>query len=94
MEEYEVEVDDFETVRKIMKGVGLKESKIYVKNRTSFKIGKVRFELDTLPRIPTYMEIEAPSEKMIERYVKKLGFSMADTRPWNAEDILKHYKKK
>ena len=94
MKEHEVDLNDFEIARDILKGIGLKESKIYVKNRTSYKLGKVKFEFDTLPGIPTYLEIEAPTEKIIEKCVKKLGFSMSDTKPWNAKDILKYYKEK
>ena len=93
MKEHEIIIEDFEGMREILKNLGFKETGEYFKNRISYCIGKVNFELDTLPGVPTFLEIEAPTEKILERFVKKLGFSMKDAKSWTGNDVLKHYGK-
>jgi adenylate cyclase class 2 len=92
-EEHEVQVDDFDTAMKILSSIGLTRTKTYFKHRISYVLGKVRFEIDTLPGIPTFLEIEAPSTALIEKFVAKLGFSMKDAKPWTGKDVMRHYKK-
>ena len=63
------------------------------KKRISYVLGDIRFEIDTYEGIPTFLEIEAPSEEILEEMVLKLGFSMKDTKPWNGKKVWKHYGK-
>ncbi|MEK6899929.1 MAG: class IV adenylate cyclase [Nanoarchaeota archaeon] len=91
MDELEVIVDDFDLTQAILKKLGLKEVKSAQKYRISYSIGAVHFELDTLPGIPTFLEIEAPSLDILKSYVLKLGYSMKDAKPWSGKDVLKYY---
>lgn len=92
-DEKEVHVSDFETARKILKGIGLKEIRAYSKRRITYHLDGANFEIDTYPEVPTLLEIETEDEKLLEEYVKKLGYTMKDTKPWTGKDVLKHYGK-
>ncbi len=92
-EEYEIEMNDFEETEKILNNIGFVEFAQQPKHRTSLHLGNICFEFDTLPGIPTFLEIEAPTIEDIEQYTKKLGFKKEDLKPWTGKDVLKHYKK-
>lgn len=92
-DEREVHVSDFETARKILAGIGLKEIMRYTKKRITYHLDSVNFEIDTFPGIPTFLEIETESEELLEEYVQRLGFTMKDTKPWTGKDVLEHYGK-
>jgi len=92
-DEKEVHVSDFEITRKILQGMGFIETRKATKHRISYHLPGISFELDTYPGIPTFLEIETEDEKLLEEYVKKLGFSMQEARPWTAKDVFKHYGK-
>jgi len=93
MAEYEVKIDNYENMKDILKELGLKILRDYSKHRTSYKLGDVHFDIDTIPGIPTFMEIEAPDEETVKEFVVKLGFSLEDARPWTGKDLLKYYRK-
>lgn len=94
-EESEVEVGDFDRTVKILQAIGLSPKKGYPmkKIRTSYALDKLHFEIDTLPGLPTFLEIEAPSEALLEQYITKLGFSVENAKPWGARELYAYYKK-
>ncbi|MFC1732480.1 class IV adenylate cyclase [candidate division KSB1 bacterium] len=91
MEEHEVIIEDDDSIRKILGGIGLKERPSAKKHRISFALDDVHFELDTFPGIPTFLEIEAKTLDILKEYVEKLGFSMDNALPWSGKDVLRHY---
>lgn len=91
MEETETEVDDFDEMHRILLALGLKPAKDYVKKRTSYKLGKARFEIDEYEKIPAYLEIEAPSIDLINAYVEKLGLDKEKVKTWTGKELLEHY---
>lgn len=93
VEELEVKVDDFGSMKKVLERLGLKKIKQYTKHRISYNLNDVHFELDTYPGIPTFLEIEAPDIKKVKESVEKLGYSMKDAKSWNGWDVLKYYRK-
>jgi adenylate cyclase class 2 len=90
-DEYQTEVKDFDTICKILELLGLIVTCDRQKKRTSYKLGKVKFEIDKYPTIPSYMEIEGNKED-IKKMLGKLGFTMKDTTNMNATQVLKYYK--
>jgi adenylate cyclase, class 2 len=90
-EEIEVKTNNFEDTIIILERMGLKKFHEGKKNRESYTIGKVRFEIDNWKDIPHFLEIEAPTEKEVKDYVEKLGFTMDQTNNWSYLDIEKHY---
>lgn len=93
MEELETKVENFNETKKMLLGLGLLQEREFSKTRTSYKLGKASIELDKMPGIPLFLEIEAPSEKLVIQTAKKLGFTQQQLLPWNVFDVLRHYKK-
>ena len=76
-------VDDAETVRRILEACGLQVAMTIQKRRTSYRLGPCLIELDELPRIGRYVEIEGPSGKAVRSVQKKLlGDAEAITTPY------------
>lgn len=97
-QEFETKVSDFQQMRIILKELGFEEitrSTSHIsKHRATYTLGKVHFEFDTYPGIPTFLEIEAHDMTSLRAAVAQLGFTMAQTRAWTGKDIFNHYKKK
>jgi len=94
MKEYEIIFREHSDAEKILAELGLKKIGNYArykKHRTSFKLGTASFELDTYAGIPTFLEVEARTLEDVEMWVKKLGFSMKDAKPWSGRDVSNHY---
>ena len=59
-EEIEVNTSSLQDTIKILNKLGFEAWGEFKKHRESYKIGNVRFEIDTYPELPTFLEIEAP----------------------------------
>lgn len=94
MEEHETEVKNPKETKAILAYLGLTEKKTLKKRRESYQIGKTLFEFDTLPKIPTYLEIEAPSKKELERALKFINPPPEKVKTWGTNKLLKYYKNK
>ncbi len=93
-EELEVTVSNFDTMKKILLGLGLRPKyQASTKHRTSYLLDGVHFEFDTYPDLPTFLEIEAPDEQTLQQYAAKLGFSPADLKSWGTQAVFNYYKK-
>lgn len=80
--EHEVLVSDLDTTRKILESLGFSCSLKTRKFRVSYKLDDCRIEFDSYQDaqsfIPTFIEIEGPSEDSILSVAAKLGFSKED----------------
>jgi adenylate cyclase, class 2 len=90
-EEIEVNVSAFKDTIEILEKIGLKKYNEGKKNRESYKLNNVRFEIDSWGNIPHFIEIEAKTEEEIEKNVKMLGYTMEQTNTWTYLDIERHY---
>ena len=94
-DEYEVEVSDFQTMKKILEALGLSTSGNIQKHRTSYRLNNVHFDIDRLEKelsyVPTYMEIEAENIDLIYKYAELLGYSAKNCLPWSTEDVINYY---
>jgi adenylate cyclase class 2 len=97
-EEYSVDVSSLEEMRKILENLGLFETENMLKHRISYKLDKVRFDIDRYLEdysfVPEFMEIEAESTDLINHYTGLLGFSQKDCLPWSTYDVVKYYSSK
>jgi len=91
-EEIELRFDNFENMQIILKQLGFLPKYFNKKHRITFVLGKVRFDIDSYKKIPTFLEIEAHSEKEIEKAVKLLGYSPNQTNNWAYLDLINYYK--
>ncbi|MBI4146078.1 class IV adenylate cyclase [Candidatus Woesearchaeota archaeon] len=88
-EEVELVVSDWSSAVEFLSALGFVKVFEYEKHRESYVLGGAKVELDTYEGIPTYAEVEAPSESEVEKVVKLLGFSMAQTTNISASELLK-----
>ena len=74
-EEFEIEIDDFESGRKILEALDYTVTAIYEKYRETYQIGSIQVMLDELP-FGCFVEIEGPSIESIRQLCDQLGL------PW------------
>ncbi|MBN2250833.1 MAG: class IV adenylate cyclase [Candidatus Altiarchaeota archaeon] len=94
-EEHEVEVSDHDEAKSILEALDFTVSLEMRKQRTSYEISGVRFELDRYVDqysfVPEFLEIEAKDEDTLYRYAELLGFRRGDCRPWTIIEIAEYY---
>ncbi|MBI2639169.1 class IV adenylate cyclase [Candidatus Peregrinibacteria bacterium] len=80
---------DFERLTKFFAQLGLKKTVEYEKKRTLYAQGKVHFEIDEHPKIPAFLEIEAPSPQHIEKAIRQLGLENHEQTAESIGELLK-----
>jgi adenylate cyclase class 2 len=76
--EIEFEVEDYKKVELFLEKIGLKCFRHQQKKRHTFNLNGVTFDIDTWPKIPTYVELEGESEKVLKEAAKSVGFNWKD----------------
>lgn len=76
--EVTVVVDDFDRTCSFLESIGLKPYSYQETKRESWRHGDVEIELDTWPWIPSFLEIEAPSEEKLKDTAAKLGLDFSN----------------
>lgn len=74
-EEIEVGVDDEAAARRLLGRLGFIEHLGYEKRRRSWRVGTCRVELDDVPLIGSFVEIEGPDEATIADVQRRLGLA-------------------
>ena len=92
-DEFETNIGNAEQMRIILQGLGFHITSIRQKRRTSYLLEKVRFEIDTYPEIPTYLEIEAPSEYKIKEMLEKLEIPLEKAVPLTGGEVIRKHGK-
>lgn len=87
MEEFEITVDSFERTKDILLSLGLIEKFSQEKKRISWEKGEIKFDLDTYPQIPSFLEIEGSTWAEVDAAILELGFSLADKKVCSATQI-------
>lgn len=75
--EIEFGVDNFEQAKEFLVETGLIAFREQEKKRHSFKLGDVVIDIDTWPAVPTYVELEGPSEAALQAAAAQLGLDWA-----------------
>lgn len=86
--EIEFTANDFRKVKDFLQEVGLVFFREQEKRRHKFLLGEVIVDIDTWPNIPTYVELEGPSEEAIKDAAQKLGFDWAKAEFGLAHDVV------
>jgi len=75
-EEIEFEISDFEKAAEVLGKLKGFEGKYYQENkRHKFVLNGIEYTIDSWPKIPTFLEIEAESEEKVHEGIKLLGLS-------------------
>jgi adenylate cyclase, class 2 len=91
-EETEVKIDNYDDTIKILNELGFITKHKGKKHRESYKLDKARYEIDTMPGIPTFLEIEADNEDDLIKGIEKIGFKLEDATTMNGHDVIEHYR--
>lgn len=86
--EVEVSVDDFAATNSLLEMMGFSAKSYQETKRTSYTLDGAELELDTWPRIPPYLEIEAAIKADVIRVAELLGYTEADL---TGENTIKIY---
>lgn len=90
--EKEVKVSNFTQMKKVLAALGYRIRSTQAKYRTSFETKNAHFDMDEIKGIPVYMEIEA-EPRIIDNFVSRLGFDKSKVKPWNTDELIRHYSK-
>jgi predicted adenylyl cyclase CyaB len=71
--EIETRLDDAEAATQLLQATGLKRLTTIQKKRSSWKLGRCLVELDELPLIGRFVEIEGPDQQLIEQARRQLA---------------------
>ena len=93
-EEIEVLTNDFKETVALVQMLGYQQWNESKRRRECYKLGDVKFDMDHYQTMPSCIEIEAPTEELVEEYVKKLGFTMKQTTNMTAHEVEDYYKRK
>ena len=77
-QEHEVVVSDFEKMNDILEMLGYKHRNYQENKRIRYILDEVEIDIDTWPKIPTYLEIEGASEEAVYHVLEVLGFNKGD----------------
>jgi adenylate cyclase class 2 len=71
--EVQTHVDDADAVREILRGCGMEPQLVVEKRRSRWRLDGVVVELDELPVIGRFVEIEGDDEASVERVRERIG---------------------
>jgi adenylate cyclase class 2 len=83
--EVTVVVNNFAAADSFLIAIGLESKSYQETKRESWQLGSAQIELDTWPWIPSFVEIEAASEKELKNAADKLGFDLASAEHGSVE---------
>lgn len=89
--EVNVVIDDYEKGIKLLKACGLKPKAEQESYREKWMLGEVEICIDTWPWIPTFAEIEGPSENAVWETARLLGLSRDKAKFGSVDTTYEHY---
>jgi len=89
--EVNIVVDDYDRAVELMKGTHLPIKAHQETLREVWRYKDVEFCIDTWPWIPSFLEIEGPSEKSVWDTAAKLGLKKSDAKFGSVDSTYHHY---
>ena len=89
--ELEIEVSNFYDTLSMMELLGYKHRAYQENKRLRYILDNVEIDIDSWPLIPTYLEIEGPSEEAVYNTLKELGFDKNAATTRDVEGIYLDY---
>ena len=87
--EVEIEVDDFENSNELLERIGFMNKGYQENRRIQYILNGVEIDIDSWPKIPTYMEIEGESEEEVLKMVELLEIDKSKLTALGCSDIYK-----
>ena len=85
--ELEIEVSSVEDTDKILEKLGYTKRSIQENKRIRYILNDVEIDIDTWPKLNTYVEFESNSLDKIKKVISLLGFDYNDAVTQDAQDI-------
>ena len=89
--ELEIEVSDIESTNLILEELGYKARSYQENKRTRYIYNDIEIDIDTWPKIPTYVEFEGSEEDALVSFIESLGYAKEDLITYGVSKIYKHY---
>ena len=89
--ELEISVSDFDATDEILNKLGYNARSKQENRRIQYILDGVEIDIDSWPKIPTYVEFEAQSIDDIKGVCKKLGVDFESIVTLDVSSIYKHY---
>ena len=90
-EEIEVGVDRADAAEQMMERLGYVRRLCFEKRRETWRLDNCTVELDLLPELGSFVEIECPSEADVMRLREKLGLANVEPVTPTYADIVSHH---
>lgn len=87
--EIEIEVSDFDTTNEILRELGYNHRGIQENKRIKYDLNGVEVDIDTWPKIPTYLEIEGTSEAEVYNTLELLGIPKEKSTSLDVQSIYR-----
>lgn len=84
-------VDDYDEAIKFMQALGLKPKSEQETLREEWLLDGVEIDIDTWPWIPTFVEIEGPSNQKVTQVCEELGFDMKQAIYGSVDQVYQRY---
>lgn len=91
MKEICLDVNNYDDAINFVKVCGLKSKAVQETLREEWELDGVELDIDTWPWLPTFVEIEGPSEAAVKSVAEKLGLEMADALYGSVDEVYKIY---
>lgn len=89
--ELEIEVSDIESTNLILEELGYKARSYQENKRTRYIYNDIEIDIDSWPKIPTYVEFEGSEEDALVSFIESLGYAKEDLITYGVSKIYKHY---
>jgi adenylate cyclase class 2 len=87
MIEHEVTVNDFEQAKAIFLNIGMSAKFLEEKRRIRYLLDDIEFDIDYMPGLEPFLEIESNSWDNIDKGIKLLGLNPKDKKVFSAFQI-------
>lgn len=90
--EINVKVDDYDKTKNFLEAIGLKSKAYQETKRETWLYKEVEVTIDTWPWIPSFVELEGPSERGVRDVAADLGFDWSKAMHGSVETVYQmHY---
>lgn len=93
VQEIEFSIDDLEKATSFLLEIGLIIAREQEKYRHTFIMDGVNVDIDTWPKIPTWVELEGPTEEAVKQAALRLGFNWERAVFGTAQSAIEKYYK-